>query len=202
MKTQREKMTDGEIFMTGDPELMEDKKNARTLAARYNATTEEEPELRLAILKELFGSCDDQIFIKPPFKCDYGYNIHLGKKFFANFDCIMLDCAPIYIGDHCYMGPKTCIYAVNHPMTARERATGAAKGSSVHIGNNVWFGGNCVVLPGVHIGDNVVVGAGSVVVKDIPDNALVVGNPARVVRYIDQNEKNDYSRILFEDGNE
>ncbi len=197
MKTEREKMTSGEIFMTGDLALMEDKKRARTLAAKYNATAEDEPEHRLALLKELLGSCDDQIFIKPPFKCDYGYNIHLGKKFFANFDCVMLDCAPIYIGDHCYMGPKTCIYAVNHPLTARERNTGAARGSAVHIGNNVWFGGNCVVLPGVHIGDNAVLGAGSVVVHDIPDNALAVGNPARVVRYIDQDETNEFSRVLF-----
>ena len=107
--------------------------------------------------------------------------------------------APIYIGDNCLMGPKTCVYAVNHPMTAAERATGAAKGKAVHIGDNVWFGGNCVVLPGVTIGDNVVVGAGSVVVHDLPDNCLAVGNPARVVRYIDQEERNEFSYILDQD---
>ncbi|MBB5264582.1 maltose O-acetyltransferase [Catenibacillus scindens] len=196
MKTEREKMTDGEIYMTGDAHLMKDKSRARTLAARYNGTTEEEGDLRRSLLKELLGSCDDEIFIKPPFKCDYGYNIFVGKKFFANFDCVMLDAAPIYIGDNCLMGPKTCVYAVNHPMTAAERATGAAKGKAVHIGDNVWFGGNCVVLPGVTIGDNVVVGAGSVVVHDLPDNCLAVGNPARVVRYIDQEERNEFSYIL------
>ena len=91
MKTEREKMTDGEIYMTGDAHLMKDKSRARTLAARYNGTTEEEGDLRRSLLKELLGSCDDEIFIKPPFKCDYGYNIFVGKKFFANFDCVMLD---------------------------------------------------------------------------------------------------------------
>lgn len=186
MKSEREKMTAGEEYMTGDKQLMEDKKRARTIAGQYNATSEEEPERRLALLKELFGACDDKIFIKPPFKCDYGYNIFLGRNFFANFDCVMLDAAPIYIGDNCLMGPKTCIYAVNHPMQAQRRATGVARGSAVHIGNNVWFGGNCVVLPGVTIGDNAVIGAGSVVVHDIPANALAVGNPARVVRRIEQ----------------
>ena len=186
MKTEREKMTDGEVYVTGDPQLMEDKKRARTLAAMYNSTTEAEPERRLALLKELFGGCDDKIFIKPPFKCDYGYNIFVGKNFFANFDCVMLDAAPIYIGDNCLMGPKTCIYAVNHPLKARDRVSGVAQGSAVHIGDNVWFGGNCVVLPGVTIGHNAVIGAGSVVTQDIPENALAVGNPARVVRIIEQ----------------
>lgn len=187
-KTEMEKMQDGELFWNSDKEIGEVKKRARALADRYNATTEDEPEKRLALLKELFGDCTDDIFIKPPFHCDYGFNIHVGKNFFANFDCVMLDAAPITIGDNCLLGPQTCFYTVNHPMDAKTRVANYVYGRPITIGDNVWFGGNCVVLSGVTIGDNAVIGAGSVVTKDVPANAVVAGNPARVLRYIDNEE--------------
>ena len=121
MKTEREKMTAGEPFWTNDPQLMEDKKRARRLAEQYNRSSEEEPELRQKLLREIFGRCGEKIFIKPPFHCDYGYNILIGENFFANFDCVFLDAATITIGDNCLIGPKTCIYAIGHPMDAEER---------------------------------------------------------------------------------
>lgn len=181
-KTELDKLLAQEMFYNGDPKIGAIKSRARDLADQYNATRENEPGRRLALLKELFGSCDDDIFIKPPFHCDYGFNIHVGKKFFANYDCVILDCAPVIIGDHCLMGPQTCIYTVSHPMDVKTRVADYVYGTPVTIGDNVWFGGNCVVLPGVTIGNNVVVGAGSVVTKDIPDNAVVAGNPARILR--------------------
>ena len=193
--TEREKMTSGAWFMTGDPELMECKARARERAGAYNATGEHEPERRVQLLKELFGSCGEKPFIKPPFHCDYGFNIHVGDRFFANFDCCFLDAAPIVIGDDCLIGPHTCIFAVNHPLDPEARKTGVARGAEVRIGNNVWFGGNCTVLPGVTIGDNAVIGAGSVVVSDIPANAVAVGNPARVVKLV-----TDESKIARPDG--
>lgn len=195
-KTEMEKMRDLEMFYNGDPEIGAVKSRARDLADQYNMTREAEPEKRLALLKELFGTCDDDIFIKPPFYCDYGFNIHVGKRFFANFGCVILDCAPVTIGDHCLMGPQTCIYTVSHPMDVKTRVANYVYGTPVTIGDNVWFGGNCVVLPGVHIGNNVVVGAGSVVTKDIPDNAVVAGNPARIIRIQEAPELDEYKENI------
>ena len=160
------------------------KSRARTLCNQFNQTSESEPEERLRILKELFGSCGEDIFIKPPFYCDYGFNLHVGKNFFANFACVMLDAAPITIGDNCLIGPECGFYTVNHPMDANTRVANYVYGEPITVGNNVWFGGHCVVLSGVTIGDNVVIGAGSVVTKDIPAGAVAAGNPARVLRYL------------------
>ena len=184
MLSEKEKMQAGLPFDGGAPEMMADKSRARTLAERLNHSSEEETELRDKTLRELFGSCGEKIFIKPPFHCDYGYNIHVGENFFANFDCVILDAAPVTIGKNCLMGPQTCIYAVNHPLDVEERLKGTLIPAPVTIGDNVWFGGNCVVLPGVTIGNNVVVGAGSVVTKDVPDDAVIAGNPAKIIKYV------------------
>lgn len=184
-KTELEHLKDNELFWNSDPQIAAAKKRARTLADAFNATTEEEPQKRLALLKELFGSCDDDIFIKPPFHCDYGFNIHVGKNFFANFQCVMLDAAPITVGDNCLMGPQTCLYTVNHPMDVLTRTANYVYGEPITIGDNVWFGGNCIVLSGVTIGSNAIIGAGSVVTSDVPENAVVAGNPAKVLRIID-----------------
>lgn len=182
MKTEKEKMLSCEPFYNNDAELMEDKKNARIWAEKYNKTSEDDIDLRKNILKQLFGKCGDNIFIKPPFHCDYGYNIKVGKDFFANFDCVFLDAAPIEIGDNCMIGPKTCIYTIAHPLDPKERQKGLGLPNKVRIGNNVWLGGGVTILPGITLGDNVVVGAGSVVTKSFPDNVVIAGNPAKVIK--------------------
>ncbi len=181
MKTEKEKMLACEAFNTSDFELMENKKNARILAEQYNSS-EEDSALRKSILKKLFGKCGENIMIKPPFHCDYGHQIFIGENFFANFDCIFLDAAPIEIGDNCMIGPKTCIYAISHPLAPEERKNSIGIPQKVIIGNNVWIGGGVTILPGVCLGNNVVVGAGSVVTKSFPDNVVIAGNPAKIIK--------------------
>ncbi len=179
--TEREKMTNEQPFSTNDPQLMLDKMNARIIAEKFN-TSPEDDALRKSILKELFGACGEKIFIKPPFHCDYGYNIFLGDNFFANFDCVFLDAAPIKIGSNCMVGPKTCIYAIGHPLDAAQRSKSIGIPKSVNIGNNVWIGGGVTILPGVSIGDNTVVAAASVVTKSFPANVVIAGNPAKIIK--------------------
>lgn len=181
-KTEVEKQRDMEPFYNGDPEIGRLKSHARTVCNAFNRTNEDEMDKRLAILKSLFGDCPDNAFIKPPFYCDFGYNIHAGDNFFANYDCVILDAAPVVIGKNCLMGPQTCIYTVSHPMDPELRTANYVFGKQVTIGDNVWFGGNCAVLPGVTIGNNVICGAGSVITHDVPDNAVVAGNPAKIIR--------------------
>lgn len=185
MSTEKEKMLAGEPFLTGDPELMRDKQQARILAREYNESPETEPQQRTEILRRLLGDCGEKIFIKPPFHCDYGYRIRVGENFFANFDCVFLDAGPIVIGRNCQIGPKTCIYAISHPLEAEERVKGIGIPLPVRIGDNVWIGGGVTILPGVTIGEGAVIGAGSVVTRDIPANTVAAGNPARVIRRLD-----------------
>lgn len=184
MKTEKEKMLNGETFKANDPELMENKKHARTLAEKYNHSSEDDLSYRKSLLTELFGKCGEKIMIKPPFHCDYGYQIFVGENFFANFDCVFLDAAPIEIGNNCMIGPKTCIYAVTHPLDSEERQKGLNIPKQVSIGNNVWIGGGVTILPGISLGNNVIVGAGSVVTKSFPDNVVIAGNPAKIIKHL------------------
>lgn len=182
-KTELQKQQAGESFWNSDPAVTAAKSRARALCDRFNQTPESEPAERLRILKELFGSCDDDIFLKPPFHCDFGYNLHVGKRFFANYEVVILDTAPVTIGDNCLIGPQCGLYTAVHPMDAALRAQNFIRGEAIIIGDNVWFGGHCTVLPGVTIGSGAIIGAGSVVTHDVPPYAVVAGNPARILRY-------------------
>lgn len=193
MKTQRERMINGELYYTGasDKELQELFMRSRRLTREYNQTTELEQEKRLSLLKELLGKTGEKLYIEPNFKCDYGAHITVGERFYANFDCIMLDVCPITIGDKTMFGPRVSLLTASHPIDADVRTSGLEYGAPITIGNKVWLGGGVIVNPGVMIGDNCVIGSGSVVTKDIPANSVAVGNPCRVIRSITQEDK-DY----------
>ncbi|WP_373599090.1 sugar O-acetyltransferase [Paraclostridium bifermentans] len=182
--SEKEKMLRGEGYIASDKELVKDRKNARKLTRMYNQTTEDEDKKRSEILKNLLGTIGNNIFIEPNFRCDYGYNIHLGENFFSNFDCIMLDICKINIGDNVMFGPGVHIYTAYHPIDSTSRISGIEYGSPVNIGDNVWIGGKTIINPGVNIGENTVIGSGSVVVKDIPANCVAVGNPCKVIKKI------------------
>ena len=182
MKSEKEKMINGEMYLAGDETLVNERLNARRLTRLYNNTLETEIEKRTGILRELLGKVGEGIYIEPTFKCDYGYNIKVGKNFYANFDCVILDVCPVNIGDNVFLAPGVHIYTATHPLDATERISGKEYGKPVTIGNNVWIGGRAVIAPGVTIGDNVVVAAGAVVVKDVPNNVVVGGNPAKIIK--------------------
>ena len=182
--TEKEKMLAGELYVASDPILTAERQNARRLTRLYNATTECEQSKRQELIKQLFGSAGEEVFIEPTFRCDYGYNIKVGNGFYANFDCIILDVCEVSIGDNVFFAPRVNIYTATHPLEAEARNTLLEYGKPVAIGNNVWIGGNAVVNPGVTIGNNVVIGSGSVVTRDIPDNVVAAGNPCRVLRVI------------------
>lgn len=185
MKTEKEKMLNGEMYNPMDPVLVKESKNARRLVRLYNQTTEAETEKRTEILKNLLGSTGENVYMEPNIRFDYGYNTHVGENFFANFDCTILDVCEVRIGDNCMMAPGVQIYTATHPIDPVERNSGKEYAKPITIGDNVWIGGSAIINPGVTIGDNVVVASGAVVTKDVPNNVVVGGNPARIIKSID-----------------
>lgn len=185
MKTEKEKMLAGELYDASDPVLTQERERARRLVRLFNQTLETDNDLRRQLLGELLGATGKYCNIEPTFRCDYGYNIEVGEGFFANFDCVILDVCKVTIGDNCQMAPGVHIYTATHPVEAAERIKGPELGKPVTIGHNAWLGGRAVIVPGVNIGNNVVVAAGAVVTKDVPDNVVVGGNPARIIRKLD-----------------
>lgn len=184
-RTEREKMLAGEMYDASDAQLVADRLRARRLTRLFNNTHEDELPRRTELLGELLGSAGENAYIEPTFRCDYGYNIHVGRQFYANFDCVILDICEVRIGDYCFMAPGVHIYTATHPLDPQERNSGLEYGKPVTIGNNVWIGGRAVIVPGVTIGDNVVIAAGAVVTRDVPPGAVVGGNPAKILKYVE-----------------
>jgi maltose O-acetyltransferase len=185
VKTNKEKMLSGEPYLASDPQLVQARLNARWLTWRFNQTLETEDDLRKSLLKKLLGSTGNTLYIRPPFHCDYGYNIIIGENFFANLDCVFVDVYAIRIGDNCFMGSGVHIYTTTHPLNSIEPIVGPEYARPVTIGHNVWIGDNVVINPGVRIGDNVALSVGTVVTGDIPDNVVVSGYPAKIIRALD-----------------
>jgi maltose O-acetyltransferase len=181
-RSEKQKMIAGENYFASDPELEAERIRARRIFERYNRSSIDEPDLRSSLLNKLLGTAPGDITIEPSFKCDYGYNIHLGERFYANFDLIILDVREVRIGKGCLIAPRVNILTATHPLDAKQRASGLESGAPVTIGDDVWIGANATINPGVTIGDNTVIGAGAVVTKDVDDGATVVGIPARPLR--------------------
>ena len=171
--------------------VMEEHKACRRILQELNFADRSDFEKVSRIVKELLGKSENA-FINPPFYCDYGSHIEVGKNFFANYNCTIIDVAKVTIGDNCQMAPNVAIYTAGHPLHPVSRNSLYEYGISVTIGDNVWIGGNTVILPGVHIGSNTVIGAGSVVTKDIPDWVVAAGNPCRVIKKITEDDKKYY----------
>ena len=183
---------DAQMAYVSDDSIMEEQKICRRKLQKLNFMDRSDFDGIAEVVKDLFGKSDGA-FLNPPFYCDYGTNIEVGKNFFANYNCTLIDVAKIRIGDNCQMAPNVAIYTAGHPIYPTTRNTGYEYGKEVTIGDNCWIGGNTVICPGVHIGDNVVIGAGSVVTKNIPDWSIAAGNPCKVIRRITEADK----RLLF-----
>jgi maltose O-acetyltransferase len=184
MASERAKMVAGELYDPHDPELADARMIARECCYHLNHSSPSDEAYRRDLLKQLFASGGESVWLEPPFRCDYGSQIYLGEKVYFNFDCVILDVCEIRIGDHVFIAPGVHIYAATHPLDADLRRT-QEFGQPVTIGNDVWIGGKAIICPGVTIGDRSVIGAGSVVTKDVPSGVVVAGNPARVIRQID-----------------
>ncbi len=183
VRSEKEKMIAGELYFSADPELAADRKFAREQMRLINQ--ESDRLIREQLLKETFGGVANRVYVEPNIRFDYGYNIFVGKNFYANYDCVLLDICPIRFGDNCMLAPNVQLYTASHPLHPVKRNSGLENGAPITIGDNVWIGGASVIVPGVTLGNNVVVGAGSVVTKSFPDNVVIAGNPARVIKTID-----------------
>ena len=182
MKTEKEKMLAGELYNALDEQISNERTKARLLIKKLNDASGDVNETATAILKELIPNAGKDLWIQPPFFCDYGYNIEAGERVFFNFNCVVLDVMKVSIGSRTLFGPNVQIYAATHPVNFEERATGLEFAKPVAIGEDVWVGGSVVICPGVTIGNRCVIGAGSVVTKDIPDDVFAAGNPCKVIR--------------------
>lgn len=180
--TERDKMLRGDLYLGFDPELVAARSRARRLFYRYNATDPDAREERAEILRDLLGYVGQDVWVEPPFYCDYGSQIMLEDGVYLNMNCVLLDCAAIHIGAQTFLATNVQLLTATHPVNAAERTAGPEYALPITIGARCWLGGGVIVCPGVTIGADTTIGAGSVVVKDIPAGVLAVGNPCRVVR--------------------
>ena len=181
--TEKEKMLQGVLYDANyDKALIAERTKAKDLCFEYNAVLPSKADERKALMRKILGKTKGNFLIEAPFFCDYGYNIEIGENFYSNHNLVILDGNKIVFGDNVFIGPNCGFYTAGHPTDAERRNKGLEYAKPIRVGNNVWFGGNVCVLPGVTIGDNAVIGAGSVVNRDIPSHSLAVGNPCRVIK--------------------
>ena len=181
-----------ELLFLADENDWVQMKRARKLTQQLNTMDISDFDRIRGVVNELFGKSDETTFLNPPFYCDYGSNIEVGKNCFINYNCTILDNAKVVLGDNCLLAPNVSIYTAGHTIHPAARALGYEYGIPVTVGDNVWIGGNTVICPGVHIGSNTVVGAGSVVTRDIPEWSFAAGNPCRVIRPITEEDRKYY----------
>ncbi|WP_315119344.1 sugar O-acetyltransferase [uncultured Clostridium sp.] len=194
--TEKEKMLSGKPYKSFGEELLGERQHAKEMIFEFNSLRPNEIEKRNEIIKKLLGKTSENFFIEPPFRCDYGYNISIGENFYSNYNCTILDCAKVTIGDNVLFAPNVSLFTAGHPIHFEPRNEGFEYAFPITVGNNVWIGGGVIVNPGITIGDNVVIGSGSVVTKDIPSNVIAVGNPCKIIREITEEDKTKYFRNL------
>ncbi|MBE7713167.1 MAG: sugar O-acetyltransferase [Cyanobacteria bacterium SIG26] len=184
---EKEKMISGQLYdANNDAALIQARQECKMLCHKYNNLSPDKSVERKELMKQILGVIKGDFLIEQPFICDYGWNIEIGENFYSNHNLVILDPAKVEFGDNVFIGPNCAFYTPEHPLDANTRNKGLEYAYPIKVGNNVWFGGNVVVLSGVTIGDNVVIGAGSVVVKDIPSNSVAVGNPCKVIKTLSQ----------------
>jgi maltose O-acetyltransferase len=182
-------MLRGELYVFADPELQAEHARAQALLERYNATAHTDQHERDRLLRELFGDVGEGVIVQPPLRCDYGTRITVGAATFINYDCVVLDGAPVAIGSHCQIASRVQILTATHPIDPGPRRLGWEYAQPITVGDNVWLGGGAIICPGVTIGDDTVVGAGAVVTRDLPRGVVAVGVPARVLREIGERDR-------------
>ncbi|MEP1086590.1 sugar O-acetyltransferase [Algoriphagus sp.] len=182
--TEKEKMLAGELYQAGDPELANERLQVRKLVKTFNDSNPEDVESRISLIRQILGKAGKNIWIEPPFYCDYGSNIEVGDDVFFNFNCVVLDVCKVKLGDRVFVAPNVQFYPATHPLDPKVRGEMWEYGKPISIGNDVWIGGSAVICPGVTIGDRTVIAAGAVVTKDFPSDVVIGGNPARIIKQL------------------
>jgi maltose O-acetyltransferase len=196
MNSEKENMISGKPYRAADDELSAERQHAREVVFDFNSLRPNESGKRTILLRKLLGKTKSTFIIEPPFRCDYGYNIEIGENFYSNYNLIILDCAKVIIGDNVMIGPNVSIYTAGHPLHYELRNQELEYAFPISIGNNVWIGGNVVINPGITIGNSSVIGSGSVITKDIPAEVIAAGNPCKILRRLNENDKHFYYKNL------
>lgn len=194
--TEKEKMISGKPYKAFGEELSSERQAAKEMIFEYNTLHPSEGDKQKEIIKKLIGHVRNDFYIEPPFRCDYGYNISIGENFYSNYNCTILDCAKVTIGNNVMFAPNVSLFTAGHPIHYESRNAFIEYAFPINIGDNVWIGGGVIVNPGITIGDNVVIGSGSVVTKDIASNSIAVGNPCKIIREITDEDKKYYFKKL------
>ncbi|MEB2783922.1 sugar O-acetyltransferase [Algoriphagus persicinus] len=182
--TEKEKMLAGELYQASDPELVSERLKARKLVKTLNDSDPEDSELRVSLVRKIFGKAGANFWVEPPFYCDYGSNIEVGDDVFFNFNCVVLDVCKVTLGNRVMVAPNVQFYAATHPLDHQTRGEMWEYGKPITIGDDVWIGGSAVICPGVSIGERTVIAAGAVVTKDFPSDVVIGGNPAQVIKHL------------------